>query len=204
MNGPTPTSSRASILAIAIAWAVAAPSASAELPSQDAYAGQALVLGSPHPHHASGHSGARNGSGSSRESGNSSGGGGSAGGPGGSGGGGGSGGASVSGGAGAHSSGGRSSSGGSGRSAGSAAGSGSSAGVARAGSAPHPSRPVATPAGTGLSTHATGGSPVAAVTQPAAGSVPLSSLDALLLMAGVAALLGTAALLRGARRAPET
>jgi hypothetical protein len=204
MKAQTFTAGCKLLLAAGVVCSLAAPSASAELPSQDAYAGQALVLGSPHPHHNNAHSRARNGPGSSGGSGSSSSGG-NAGGGGGGGGGGSSGGAG-SGGASARGSGGTGSSSG-GRSSGAAAGSGAAASVTHSSSAPHasssPSRssaaPTRTPTGTGRSADATGGSPLE-TTQPAAGSVPFSGLDVLMLVVGLAVLLGTAALLRGARR----
>jgi hypothetical protein len=215
MNGPTLTSSRIPMLATAIAWAivapwaVATPSASAELPSQDAYAGQALVLGSPHPHHAGGRTGTRNRSGSSGESGSSggsggsgesgsSGGGGSSGAGGGAGGPGSSGGAGGSGGTGAQSSGGTDGSSGAGH-AGAAAGAGAAGALTRAGSGPRPGRPgTGEPEKTDRSVGAaSASSPPSSL--PSAGSVPLSGLDVLLLVMGVAALLVTAALLRNNR-----
>src|SRR5450759_4807797 len=65
MTAPALPSPCKILLAAGVACALAAAPASADVPSLDAYAGQALVLGGPHHPHAGGHSGGRNGPGSS-------------------------------------------------------------------------------------------------------------------------------------------
>lgn len=173
------------VLAIAgLACALTASPARAEAPSVDAYAGQALVLGTPHHSHGGEHRGGHSGpAGSARESRNEP---------------------NASAGSGPSS--------GSG-SSGPSSGAGSSTGSARgnsstyvhstnsANSVTRSGRSAATPnSGAGASSGQTGrsqGQPL--TTQPADSSVPLSGSDVSLLVAGALLLLGTAFALRRTR-----
>jgi len=65
MTAPVLPSPCRILLAAGVACVLAAAPASADVPSLDAYAGQALVLGGPHHPHAGGHSGGSNAPGSS-------------------------------------------------------------------------------------------------------------------------------------------